>query len=133
MMAELMAFLVIFDILFYGHPVDFFLHCVLPVALGPILVRSHLSTTWLWYLVISLHELNDHSGFHFPWLRSPQAHDYHHKVGAANYGNFSRVLDTLHGTDVRYRESGKDWERHHRLLTLSPAREMGAQEQLSLQ
>ena len=24
------------------------------------------------------------------------------QVGAANYGNFSRVLDTLHGTDVRY-------------------------------
>ena len=67
-------------------------------------VRSHISTTWLWYLVISLHELkystfvfydcsflfslhslmivyhSDHSGFHLPWLRSPQAHDYHHKV-----------------------------------------------------
>ena len=39
------------------HQVDFLLHCVLPVALGPILVRSHLSTTWLWYLVITLHEL----------------------------------------------------------------------------
>jgi len=151
MMAELMAFLVIFDTLFYychrllhtrnfykyhknhhtwrapiaaatayGHPVDFFLHCVLPVALGPILVRSHLSTTWLWYLVISLHEINDHSGFHFPWFRSPQAHDYHHKVGAANYGNFSRVLDTLHGTDIRYRESGEDWDRHRRLLSFNP-------------
>jgi len=153
MMAELMAFLVIFDTLFYychrllhtrnfykyhkshhawrapvaaatayGHPVDFFLHCVLPVALGPIMVRSHISTTWLWYLVISLHELNDHSGFHFPWLRSPQAHDYHHKVGAANYGNFSRVLDTLHGTDARYRESGKAWDRHCRLLSFNPTR-----------
>ena len=39
------------------HQVDFLLHCVLPVALGPILIRSHLSTTWLWYLVITLHEL----------------------------------------------------------------------------
>jgi len=153
MMAELMAFLVIFDTIFYychrllhtrnfykyhkshhawrapiaaatayGHPVDFFLNSVLPVALGPILVRSHISTTWLWYLVISLHVINDHSGFHLPWLRSPQAHDYHHKVGAANYGNFSRVLDTLHGTDVRYRESGKDWDCHCRLLSFNPPR-----------
>ena len=78
---------------------------------------------------------SDHSGLHLPWLRSPQAHDYHHKVhpptsstldtycqvGAANYGNFSRVLDTLHGTDARYRASGQDWRRHRRLLTLSPA------------
>jgi len=153
MVVELIAFLVIFDTIFYychrllhtrnfykyhkshhawrapiaaatayGHPVDFFLHCVLPVALGPILVRSHISTTWLWYLVISLHEINDHSGFHFPWLRSPQAHDYHHKVGAANYGNFSRVLDTLHGTDIRYRESGQDWDRHCRFLSFNPGK-----------
>ena len=63
--------------------------------------RSHLSTTWLWYVVITLHELNDHSGFHFPWLRSPQAHDFHHKVGTANFGNWCRLLDVLYGTDVR--------------------------------
>ena len=55
-----------------GHPLDFFLHCVLAVSLGPILVRSHLSTAWVWYLVITLHELNDHSGYHFPWMRSSQ-------------------------------------------------------------
>ena len=42
-------------------------------------------------------------------------------MGAANYGNFSRVLDTLHGTDARYRASGEDWRRHRRLVTLSPA------------
>ena len=55
-----------------GHPVDFLLHCVLAVSLGPVLVRSHLSTAWVWYLVITLHELNDHSGYHFPWMRSSQ-------------------------------------------------------------
>ena len=94
-------------------------------------VRSHLSTAWLWYLVISLHEIkylqthtpshtthtpqstphivikggllllnsnfhnlksltssrhcSDHSGFHFPWFRSPQAHDYHHKVNKSHH------------------------------------------------
>jgi len=63
----------------YGHPLDFLLHCVVAVSLGPVLVRSHLATAWLWYLVITLHELNDHSGYHFPWLRSSQAHDYHHR------------------------------------------------------
>ena len=63
----------------YGHPVDFFLHCVLAVSLGPVVVRSHLSTAWVWYLVITSHELNDHSGYHLPWLRSSQAHDYHHR------------------------------------------------------
>ena len=96
-------------------------------------MRSHLSTAWLWYLVISLHEIkylqthtkshttvdttycpqrntqfhfgllllnsnfhnlksltssrhcSDHSGFHFPWFRSPQAHDYHHKVNKSHH------------------------------------------------
>ena len=27
---------------------------------------------------------SDHSGFHFPWFRSPQAHDYHHKVNKSH-------------------------------------------------
>ena len=59
-----------------GHPLDFLLHCVMAVSLGPVLVRSHLSTAWLWYLVITLHELNDHSGYHFPLLRSSQVDQY---------------------------------------------------------
>ena len=55
-----------------GHFLDFMMHCALAVALGPILVRSHLSTAWVWYGVIMLHELNDHSGYHFPFFRSSQ-------------------------------------------------------------
>ena len=105
----------------YGHPVDFFLHCVLAVSLGPVLVRSHLSTAWLWYLVITLHELNDHSGFHLPWLRSSQAHDYHHRTGRANYGNWCRLLDVVHGTDLNYRRAGPVWLRHTRLRGTTPA------------
>ena len=105
----------------YGHPLDFFLHCVLAVSLGPVLVRSHVSTAWVWYSVITLHELNDHSGYHLPWLRSSQAHDYHHRTGLANFGNWCRLLDVLHGTDQRYRRSGPAWQRHTRLLGTSPA------------
>lgn len=104
-----------------GHPVDFLMHCVLPVSLGPILLGSHLTTTWVWYITITLHELNDHSGYHLPWSRSPQAHDFHHKFGSDNYSNFSRLLDVLHGTDTRYRKSGMSWTRHERLLDLTPA------------
>jgi len=104
-----------------GHPVDFLLHCVLAVAMGPVMVRSHLSTAWVWYFVITLHELNDHSGYHFPWMRSSQAHDYHHKVGHGNYGNWCRLLDVYNGTDSRYRKSGAAWERHRRILGSDPA------------
>jgi len=101
-----------------GHPVDFLLHCVLPVSLGPVLLRSHLATAWLWYTVITLHELNDHSGYHLPGLRSPQPHDFHHKTGRDNYGNWSRVLDWLYGTDGAF-QSSPARRRHRRLFSLA--------------
>ena len=50
-----------------------------------------------------------------------QAHDYHHKTGQGNYGNWCRLLDVLYGTDSRYRKSGASRTRHRRLLNLLPA------------
>ena len=60
----------------HGHPMDFFLNCVLPISLGPYILRSHMTTTWLWFIIITLHVINDHSGYHFPWMRSPQVGEY---------------------------------------------------------
>ena len=105
----------------YGHPVDGLLVATIPIGLGPFLTGCHVTTTWVWYLVITLHELNDHSGFHLPWLRSPQAHDYHHMTGRANFGNWCRLLDVVHGTDQTYRRAGAAWLRHTRLRGTTPA------------
>ena len=43
------------------------------------------------------------------------------RTGLANFGNWSRLLDVVHGTDQRYRRAGAAWLRHTRLLGTTPA------------
>ena len=62
----------------YCHPVEHFVVNLLPVSLGPILLGSHLSTAWLWFVVVVATTTNSHSGYHLPFLPSPEAHNYHH-------------------------------------------------------
>ena len=35
----------------YAHPLEHILSNLLPIALGPLLLGSHLLTAWLWYVV----------------------------------------------------------------------------------
>ena len=44
----------------------------LPIGIGPFLTGCHITTTWVWYLVISLHTVMDHCGYHLPFFRSNQ-------------------------------------------------------------
>ena len=64
---------------FYCHPLEHYFANLAPLALGPILIGAHLSTAWLWYIVSLLSTTVAHSGYHFPFLPSSEAHDYHHK------------------------------------------------------
>ena len=52
-------------------------------------------------------------------LRSNQAHEFHHRAGHSNYGNWGRVMDALHGTDRRF-EMSLEHRRDRRLLGLTP-------------
>ena len=54
----------------YGHPVDGVLVATIPIGIGPFLTGCHITTTWVWYLVISLHTVMDHCGYHLPFFRS---------------------------------------------------------------
>jgi len=62
----------------YSHPVEHMLSNQLPLWLGPFLMGSHLSVALLWYSVAILNTTVTHSGYHLPFLPSPEAHDYHH-------------------------------------------------------
>lgn len=53
--------------------------------------------------VALLGTLNAHSGFHFPLMASPEAHDFHHLKFNQCYGVLG-VLDWLHGTDTLFRD-----------------------------
>lgn len=106
----------------YCHPIEHVFSNLLPPLLGVIIMGSHAATAWLWFTIAILSTLNAHSGFHFPFFPSPEAHDYHHLKFTQNYGVLG-VLDRLHGTDNQFRQT-RAYSRHLMLLSLVPLREL---------
>lgn len=106
----------------YCHPIEHIFANVLPLSLGPLIMGSHVLTVWLWLSLSLLVTLNDHSGYHLPFLPSPEPHDFHHLKFNQCYGVIG-VLDRIHGTDVMFRNS-KSYSRHVLMLTLKPPREV---------
>lgn len=51
---------------------------MLPVAMGPVLLGSHVTTTTLWYCLALVSTTISHCGYHLPLLPSPEFHDFHH-------------------------------------------------------
>ncbi|XP_065349638.1 fatty acid hydroxylase domain-containing protein 2-like [Cloeon dipterum] len=88
----------------YCHPLEHVFSNLVPVALGPILLRSHPVSIWFWFSYAIFQTLNGHSGYHWPWFQSPEFHDYHHLKFNQNYGSIG-LLDFFHGTDTQWRES----------------------------
>lgn len=62
----------------YAHPFEHVVCNLVPPLLGPLLTGSHVATALLWYTLALLSTTSAHSGYHFPVLPSPEAHDYHH-------------------------------------------------------
>lgn len=62
----------------YCHPVEHVFSNILPVVAGFPIMKCHVSTALLLLTVVIVTTLNDHSGFHLPFLHSSELHDYHH-------------------------------------------------------
>ena len=62
----------------YCHPLEHVIANVTPLALGPIIMRSHIFTSFLWYGIGTIATTLGHSGYHFPLCQPPEFHDYHH-------------------------------------------------------
>ncbi|XP_034033833.1 fatty acid hydroxylase domain-containing protein 2 isoform X2 [Thalassophryne amazonica] len=102
----------------YAHPLEHVISNMLPVALGPVILGSHLSTTCLWYCLALVSTTISHCGYHLPFLPSPEFHDFHHLRFNQCFGVLG-VLDRLHGTDTKFRQT-KQYERHILLTNLTP-------------
>ncbi|XP_063405666.1 fatty acid hydroxylase domain-containing protein 2-like [Mytilus trossulus] len=89
-----------------------------PVILGPIIMGSHLATAWVWYFVTLVSTTISHCGYHFPFLPSQEAHDFHHQMFMNCFGVLG-ILDRVHGTDNIFRAS-KAYKRDKILLSLTP-------------
>lgn len=106
----------------YCHPVEHIFSNILPIYFGPLMMGSHAATSWLWFSLAILSTLNAHSGYHYPFFPSPEAHDFHHLKFNQNYGVLG-VLDRLHGTDNLFRQS-PIYQRHIMLLSLVPLKQL---------
>ena len=62
----------------YTHPVEHFLIAIVSPSMGHLVSGSPLSVHWVWYVWMIIQTNNDHSGYHFPLVFSPEHHDYHH-------------------------------------------------------
>ena len=66
----------------YCHPLEHFLLNLFPVTLGPLLLGAHLSTFWLWYVLVIASTTISHSGYRLPFLPFPEIHRCHHSQWA---------------------------------------------------
>jgi sterol desaturase/sphingolipid hydroxylase (fatty acid hydroxylase superfamily) len=85
----------------YAHPVEHIACNLLPVVAGPLVMKSHLFTLWLWLTLAVFTTITHHSGYHVAFLSSPERHDFHHLKFNTNSGVLD-VLDILHGTDEQF-------------------------------
>ncbi|CAH1799365.1 unnamed protein product, partial [Owenia fusiformis] len=102
----------------YAHPIEYIFGNILPVIGGPLVMGSHIVVLWLWLTIAMSVTVIKHSGYHLPFLPSPEYHDFHHLKFNTCYGSLG-ILDKLHGTDKLFQESvAKD--RHKMLTSLTP-------------
>ncbi|KAB0793191.1 hypothetical protein PPYR_12811 [Photinus pyralis] len=106
----------------YAHPIEHIFSNIVPVWLGVFIMGSHVATAYLWIGLALLATLHSHSGYHLPFLPSPEFHDYHHLKFTQNFGVLG-LLDRIHGTDVQFRNS-QEFQRHVMMLNFTPPREM---------
>eukprot|EP00042_Codosiga_hollandica_P045156 m.454802 g.454802 ORF g.454802 m.454802 type:complete len:299 (-) comp56954_c0_seq39:108-1004(-) len=87
----------------YCHPFEHLLANSIPVWLGPMFMRAHIVTLFLWFTMVVWTTCYDHSGKRlFSFGEQPDFHDFHHSNNIGNFG-VTGVLDWLLGTDRAYR------------------------------
>ncbi|XP_065582114.1 fatty acid hydroxylase domain-containing protein 2-like [Artemia franciscana] len=88
----------------YCHPVEHIISNLLPPVIGIVIVYPQAATIWVWLATLTIHTVNDHCGFHLPFISTSEAHDYHHMKFTQCYGLIG-ILDYIHGTDTKFRKS----------------------------
>jgi len=62
----------------YSHPIEHIFSHLIPLALLLIIMRSHIATSWIHITAFIIWSTIAHSGYHLPFLNSPEFHDFHH-------------------------------------------------------
>lgn len=96
----------------HAHPLEFVAGNLIPVIAGPLLLRAHAFTLFIWVGLRVLISIDEHCGFTFPfspvrllpWGASAEGHDYHHSANTGMYASQFVFWDRLCGTDKTHIE-----------------------------
>jgi sterol desaturase/sphingolipid hydroxylase (fatty acid hydroxylase superfamily) len=89
----------------YAHPIEVLLSNTLPILMGPVVARCHITVWWMWILLAVTSTVSGHSGYNFPWnpVGDSRVHDFHHSSFRDNYGALG-LLDWLHSTNLNFKK-----------------------------
>lgn len=96
----------------HAHPVEFVLGNLLPLIVGPMVLKSHLFTVWMWVVLRVFISLEEHCSYAFPFSpvrllpfgTTPDGHDFHHSHNVGVYASMFIFWDRLCGTDKPFLE-----------------------------
>lgn len=94
----------------YNHPIEHITMNLIPIFIGPIILRTHFSTAIIWILINLSCAVTDHANVHLPLLKSPRFHNFHHESSTGNFG-ITGMMDFICGTDKKFRSS-KQFNEH---------------------
>jgi sterol desaturase/sphingolipid hydroxylase (fatty acid hydroxylase superfamily) len=83
----------------YAHPVEHIFANALPIALPPLLLRTHIITMWAFLASQLFETATVHSGYDF-FGGAARKHDRHHERFNVYFGGIG-LLDFVHGTDEK--------------------------------
>ncbi|KAL4928148.1 sterol desaturase family protein [Aspergillus undulatus] len=83
----------------YCHPVEYVLSNILPVALPPYILGSHVVVFWMHLASALLLAIVAHCGYELPSISKWKmtVHDMHHEFSKGNFGTIG-LCDVLYGT-----------------------------------
>ncbi|KAK3898079.1 fatty acid hydroxylase superfamily-domain-containing protein [Staphylotrichum tortipilum] len=80
----------------YAHPVEQLVANTIPIVLGPLLLRSHVVTMWVFLAAMLVETGVVHSGYDFLGGVA-KSHDRHHERFSVHFGAYG-WMDWVHGT-----------------------------------
>ncbi|KAK2601993.1 hypothetical protein QQS21_004419 [Conoideocrella luteorostrata] len=83
----------------YAHPAEHIVANMLPIALPPMLLRTHVLTMWVFLAYQLVETATVHSGYDF-FHGLAAKHDRHHERFNVYFGGIG-LLDWFHGTDEK--------------------------------
>ncbi|KAL0484598.1 4,4-dimethylsterol C-4alpha-methyl-monooxygenase [Acrasis kona] len=91
----------------YFHAIELSLGAGLPFIAGPLLLKSHMVTFFIWTFVMMIESSIAHCGYDFPFLnfiQDARVHAYHHSHYMDNYGSYFNLWDKLLGTNKNFKQ-----------------------------